>query len=114
PIANPRVAVIGAGWAGEFVHTRGWKAAGARLVGIADARIERAQRLAEAYEIENTYTDWRDMLDREKPDAVSVALPNAFHEEAVTAALQRGAHVLCEKPLSTTVASARRMFDAAR
>jgi predicted dehydrogenase len=54
------------------------------------------------------------MLDVEKPDAVSVAVPNTMHEELAVAALESGAHVLCEKPISTTVAAAQRMFDAAR
>lgn len=113
-VADPKVAVIGAGWAGEFVHTRSWRAAGVKLVAVSDQQLERAERLASEYDVGSAYADWREMLEHEHPDVVSVAVPNAMHEELVVAALESGAHVLCEKPISTTVESAQRMFDAAR
>jgi predicted dehydrogenase len=113
-VAAPRVCVIGTGWAGEWVHTRGWKAAGIDPVAVADLNVDRARRLSTEYEIPHAYADWREMLERENPDVVSVAVPNAMHEELVVAALEHGAHVICEKPISISVGSAQRMFDTAR
>jgi predicted dehydrogenase len=113
-IPSPRVAVVGAGWAGEFVHTRGYQAGGAEVVAIADVDEGRARDLAGRYGVERAYGDWRRMLEVEQPDAVSVAVPNTMHEELTVAALESGAHVLCEKPIASTVAAAQRMFDTAR
>ena len=113
-VAEPRVAVIGAGWAGDYVHTRGWRAAGADVVAVADLQQERADRMAAAHDVKKAYADWREMLEHEHPDVVSVAVPNEMHEELVVACLRSGAHVLCEKPLSTSVASVQRMFVAAQ
>lgn len=53
------------------------------------------------------------MYEVEVLDAVVVATPNAFHEPAVVAALDRGYHVLCEKPLAHTLESAERIAAAA-
>jgi predicted dehydrogenase len=53
------------------------------------------------------------MLEKEKPDAVSVCVPNVYHRELVLGCLEAGAHVLCEKPLACSVAEAKEMFGAA-
>lgn len=110
-----KVAIIGAGFITRIGHLPGYTAAGANVAGIADLLPERAETLAAQFGASpRIYTDWREMLEREQPDIVSVCLPNVLHEEPVLAALEAGAHVLCEKPLATSVASAQRMFEAAR
>jgi predicted dehydrogenase len=60
------------------------------------------------------YRDYRTMLRHEELDVVSVATPNAFHAAQAVAALETGCHVLCEKPLATTLAEADRILDAAK
>lgn len=60
------------------------------------------------------YTDLREMLRTERPDAVIVTSPDKFHEEHAVASLQAGAHVLVDKPLATTALGCRRILDAAR
>ena len=52
------------------------------------------------------------MLDKVKPDLVSVCTPNKFHAEQTLAALAVGAHVACEKPMAMNVAEAQAMEDA--
>lgn len=47
----------------------------------------------------NWYSNYVDMLDKEKPDFITIATPSGFHLEPVLAAAERGIHVLCEKPL---------------
>ena len=110
-----KIAIIGAGFATRIGHLPGYTAAQADVAAICDVRPERARAQAEQFHVSpRIYTDWREMLERERPAVVSVCLPNALHEEPVIAALEAGAHVLCEKPLATSVASAERMFAAAR
>lgn len=56
---------------------------------------------------------WTELLERDAVDAVVVATPPHVHEEAAVAALGRGVHVLCEKPLAPSSGAARRMTRAA-
>lgn len=60
------------------------------------------------------FTDVRDLTPDIGIDAAVVCTPPATHEEISISLLRRGIHVLCEKPLATTVAAASRMLDAAR
>jgi len=60
------------------------------------------------------YTDWAEMLDNELLDLVYVMTPTVAHPPAVMAALERGIHVVCEKPPALTVAETRSMVEAAK
>jgi len=112
-VSGIKVVVIGAGWIATHGHLPGHKKAGAHLAAIADVAPGLAEKVGAEYGVERAYTDWRQMLEKEKPDVVSVCVPNAYHLEVVTAALQAGAHVLCEKPLATSAAEAEEMFAMA-
>jgi predicted dehydrogenase len=109
-----RVAVVGAGGAGTE-HARAYQALGPRveLVGVADLVPERAERLAQAVGT-RPYARLTELLERERPDVVSVCTAEYQHTEPTLEALARGCHVLCEKPLAATVADGRRMVEAAR
>lgn len=60
-----------------------------------------------------TYADYREMMDKEALDYVDIALPTDLHCEATVAALDRGLHVLCEKPMARSVTECERMIAAA-
>ena len=62
----------------------------------------------------NTYTDFRELLDSEKPEIVIVATPDHWHPLITIAALKAGAHVYVEKPVGHTVQEGRAMVEAAR
>ena len=79
------------------------------LVGRDEAALaDAADRLG----FESTATDWRDVVDT--VDIFYNLGPNHLHAEPSIAALDAGTHVLCEKPLATTLEAAERMRDAAR
>ena len=62
----------------------------------------------------HTYSDYREMLEKEKPDIVSVVTPDHFHRELTVAAAESSARaILCEKPIATTLADADAMISAA-
>jgi predicted dehydrogenase len=113
-MAEPKIVLVGAGFIAKVAHLPAFRAAGAPVGALCARSQERARMLAEQYEVPRVYGDWRQMLAEEKPDIVSVCLPNALHCEVTLAALKGGAHVLCEKPLATSVAEAQAMFDTAR
>ena len=85
------------------------------IVAIADvspARLEAARAVAPKARL---YAGFRELLDGEpKLDFIDISAPPHVHAEIALAALERGVHVLCEKPLTTTVAEARTLVDAAR
>jgi predicted dehydrogenase len=108
-----KFAIIGAGWAARNVHLPGFKAAGVPVAAICDVAPAPAERLAQQYGIAKVYANWREMIVEERPDSVSICLPNVLHREPALFALEHGAHVLCEKPLACSVAEAREMFAAA-
>lgn len=66
------------------------------------------------FAVAKTYTDWKDMLAKEKLDAVSVCTPNGAHAETSIAALQAGCHVLVEKPLAMNAVEGQAMVNAAK
>ena len=105
--------VIGAGTWGSL-HARVYAdLPGARLAAVCDADGDRAATAA-APTCARVYTDLREMLADPEIHAVSVALPDPLHREAVVAAAEAGKHVLVEKPLATTEADALTMIEAAR
>ena len=89
----------------------------ARIVGVAEPQADRRESFARAHSIpeDNIYADWRDLLARERfADAVIVATQDRDHYAPTMAALAKGYHVLCEKPMSPDPTECLRMADAAR
>lgn len=85
----------------------------ARVVAVADVRREAAQALAEELRC-RSYNSHQAMIEDAEPDAVIVCTPPATHPEICIQALEQGVHVLCEKPLSIDVRSARQMLSTAK
>ena len=61
-----------------------------------------------------TFTDYKEMLATVRPEAVSVAVPTALHEEVATAVMEAGAHVLVEKPIAATIEEGLRLIEKAK
>lgn len=108
-----RVAVIGTGFA-ERVHIPAFIAHPVtEVVAICSRRESKARAAANKHQIRGVYTDYRTMLETEKPDMVSIVTPPNLHLEMALASFEAGAHVLCEKPLAMNVDEARQMLEAA-
>jgi len=107
-----RVAVIGVGSMGTN-HLRVYtELEGVKVVGASDVSQQRLDDVGTKFGV-NTYTDYRQMLEKEKPDAVSITVPTADHETVATFALNQGVHLLVEKPIAATVDEGRRMIALA-
>jgi len=87
---------------------------GAEVIAVADTDEASARYVKQLYGVPHAYTDYRDLLAQAPVDAVVVGTPPHLHEEHVVAAARAGKHVLCEKPMATTVAACRRMIAACR
>jgi predicted dehydrogenase len=108
-----KTAVIGSGSMGKN-HARVYnELPEAELVAVCDSNAGLSASLAKQYNVP-VYTDYHEMLENEKPEAVSVAVPTALHFEVASACLSAGAHVLVEKPLAATLEEGRCLIDQAR
>lgn len=83
----------------------------AELVVIADPNVERGQAAAEQFAT-TWVADYREVIARDDIDAVVICSENSLHHEHTIASANAGKHVLCEKPLATSVEDAREMVDA--
>ena len=109
-----RVAFIGAGGIAG-THMREYaKMEDVEMVAMADILTAGMERLGSEYGIPDAFTEYREMLRKIKPDAVSVCTPNGLHAETTIAALRAGADVLVEKPLAMSVREGQRMLETAR
>ena len=70
--------------------------------------------VAKEYSVNKTYTNYMGLLSDNEIDAVSICLPTALHAEATIAALESGKHVLCEKPMATSLKEANAMEETAQ
>ncbi|MBI3726309.1 Gfo/Idh/MocA family oxidoreductase [bacterium] len=89
-------------------------APGVRFRSVVSRDAERAREFAYREGAEHAHASLGDFLADPDLDAVFVASPDPTHEELVLAAAEAGKHVLCEKPLATSAAAARRMRDACK
>lgn len=103
--------VVGAGVMGERVADVGGSV-GLRLVALAEANRARHQALQVKYSTP-VVDSWRALLDTPGLEAIYIGLPHHLHAEVTFAALERGIHVLLDKPMCTTLAEGDRILAAA-
>lgn len=108
-----RAGVIGAGVGKKHIAAYR-EIAEVEFVALADKDPERLKEVSASLKIPSSYQDPLEMLRKEKLDIVSVATPNKFHKPLTIAALESGAHVLCEKPMALNAAEAKSMAAAAK
>ena len=106
-----RTAVVGVGYLGRFHAQKYRQATNSELVGIADPSIEARQALAAELGVA-AHADYRELLGR--VDAVSIVTPTPQHYTIARDFLEAGAHVLVEKPMTTTIAEGERLIEVAR
>ena len=109
-----KVGIIGASFARAAYLPALRHVEGAEVVAIASARMESAERAAREFGVPHAYDDWEAMLSRHALDLVCIATPTVLHEAQTLAAIEAGAHVLCEKPTAMDATGAARMLRAAQ
>lgn len=108
-----RLATAGAGYFSQF-HFDAWQRIDeVELVGVCNQTIGKAQAIVDTFG-GRAFSDFQIMLDAVRPGLVDVITPPETHEAYVTAALEAGAHVICQKPFTTDIETARRMAELAR
>ena len=112
-MATPlKVAVIGTGM-GRYHMKEYVESPDVNLAAVCDLNREEAMFFAKQYGAEKVVSDYRDLWEVPNLDAVSIAVPNFLHAQIAIEALERGLHVMCEKPMATTLADAKQMVETA-
>jgi scyllo-inositol 2-dehydrogenase (NADP+) len=107
------VGILGAGRSGWDLHAGPLQSIeGFRVSAICDVTPARLALAAKTFKVK-TYGNPRELITDPDVDLVVVAIPNSMHTEYVIAALKAGKHVICEKPMTLTVAEADAMIAAA-
>ena len=86
---------------------------GAEFIAVSELVVANLERTKERWGIENTFTDYNEMLKMDELDAVFVCTPTGVHAPPTVAALKAGKHVLCEKPMEATLDAATEMVRTA-
>ena len=114
-----RTALIGSGWWGMNITGEAIQSGQCQVVALCD--VDQRQLDPAAAKVEKLtgqgpkkYKDYRELLEKEKPDIAIVATPDHWHPLAAIAAVKAGAHVYVEKPISHTIMEGRAMVNAAR
>jgi predicted dehydrogenase len=109
-----KTVVFGTGFVGR-IHVEGIRRLGSvEVYAIGVGPEDDGPRLAAELNVERVSADYKKLLQDPAIDAVHICTPNVLHFPIAKAALEAGKHVLCEKPLATSIADARTLADLAR
>ncbi|MBC7757983.1 MAG: Gfo/Idh/MocA family oxidoreductase [Phormidesmis sp. FL-bin-119] len=115
-----RIGLVGCGFMGR-THSNGYKRVGdffpaltyrPVLKAVCSRNVEKVQAFADQWGYESVETDWKALVTRDDIDAVDICAPNNMHAEIAIAAAAAGKMILCEKPLSRTLAEGVAMVNS--
>ncbi|WP_132187085.1 MULTISPECIES: Gfo/Idh/MocA family protein [Kribbella] len=109
-----RVGVIGLGFAGQTALEAFSELPDVEVVALAGLETDTLKALGAQFQVPQLFEKWEDLLAVDGLDAVSIGTPTQLHAPITLAALDKGLHVLCEKPLARTVAEGVAMVEAAK
>lgn len=107
------IGIIGTGFARRVQIPAFRSCENARIASVASGTIENARATAEEFGVEHFTDDWRETIGRDDVQLVCVTTPPRLHREMTLAAIERGKHILCEKPMAMNVTEAAEMTEAA-
>src|SRR6185369_14351955 len=114
-----RTALIGTGWWGKNILKEAIASKRCKIVALSDVDASVLEIAADQVNdltgsAPKTYGDYRELLEKEKPDIVIIATPDHWHALNTIDALKAGAHVFVEKPTGHSVNESREMVKVAR
>ena len=114
-----RIALVGSGWWGKTVLKEAIASGQCKVVALCDVDASALEVAADQVtdlngDTPKTYLDYRELLEKEKPEIVIIATPDHWHALQTLAALKSGSHVFVEKPTGHTVNESRAMLKASR
>lgn len=108
------IGIIGCGGMAEKHINYYRQVQGAEVRAICDISQERLNKVSGKFGIEDAYMDYMELLARDDIHAVDICTPNFLHVEQAVNAAKAGKHVLCQKPIATTIEGANQIINAAK
>jgi len=109
------VAIVGNGNIYQLAHRESWRIIKrAKVVATCDLIREKAKSACEDLHAEVYYTNYDDLLNKDSIDIIDLCVPTYEHANLSIKALEKGKHVICEKPISNTLEDAQRMIKIAK
>ncbi len=105
---------MGAGYFSRFQYEAWTRIPEVRITAIYNRTESKAREMMAAYGVPRYYSDWHQMVDREKPDFADIITPPETHEEMCDFLAGRGVHIICQKPLAPTLEASRRIVERAK
>ena len=105
---------MGAGYFSRFQYEAWTRIPEVQIAALYNRTESKARELMARYGVPVYYPDWREMIDREKPDFVDLITPPETHEEMCAYAASRGVHIICQKPLAPAFDESRRIVETAK
>ena len=111
-----RIGLVGTGWWTTYAHLPALvQRPDVALVALSNRGAEKLRLAARAFRVDKTYTNYREMLERETLlDGIVIAASHQVHYEIAKAALEHGCHVLIEKPMVLEPGQARELLELAQ
>jgi len=107
-----RVGIVGAGWAAEGHAFAYGRCVETKIVAICNRTQSTVEKVAKRFQIPNIFSDYQQML-QEDLDIVAITTPAHTHCQIAVDALNAGAHVICEKPMTLNAEEALKMYQVA-
>jgi predicted dehydrogenase len=111
-MSNLKAAIVGLGGISPM-HIKSLQVTGVQITAVCDKDAEKAHRIAENLNAA-PFSNYNEMLDAGGFDVVHICLPHFLHAPAAIDAMNKGFHVLTEKPMATTVEDAEKMIAAGK
>ncbi len=109
-----RVGIVGSGF-GLYGHLPAFNSIpGCKVTAICGKKTKRLLDYCKGIGLKKIYSDWQEMLDREKLDALSLAVPPGVQYQIAKVAINKGLHVFAEKPLAVTYKQAKELLNLAQ
>jgi predicted dehydrogenase len=104
-----RIGMVGSKFAADFHADSHSRNPLAEIVAV--AAIDNLEEYSKNWGVKDTMTDFKELCKRDDVDLIDVCVPNFLHHDVVLEAAANKKHIICEKPLATTVEDAREMVD---
>ena len=114
PSDKMNLGAIGAGGKGFTDIKNAWNNGAENVVAVCDIDLKQAKGALDLFQGVKFYNDYREMLDQENLDGVTIGTPDHTHAVAAADAMNRGIHVYVEKPLTHNIREARFLTELAR
>lgn len=106
--------MIGTGFARKVQIPAFLKCEAAEIVSVASAKLANAESTAREFSVAHFTDDWRETIENTDVDLVCITTPPSLHFEQAIYAIERGKHILCEKPMAMNSLQAQTMTEKAR